>query len=86
MTTSTAQPGYRSHLAYHAALLGGVCFLVSMLLVVGNVKTSTIIEEKLTEDKLATMADVMPADRYDNNPVQESQSFAHTDFFLTRSQ
>ncbi len=79
--TSAKQPSYRTHLAYQAALLGGVCFLVSMLLILGNAKTSNLIEEKLTQDKLAMMEDVMPAKLYDNNPVTENQTLTHTDFF-----
>ncbi len=70
--TSVAQPGFRSRLPYQAGLLGGVCCLISLLLIVGNSKTSVIIEEQVNQDKLAMMADVLPANLYDNNPIKES--------------
>ena len=54
-----------------AGLLGGVCCLISVLLIVGNSKTSVIIEEQVNQDKLAMMADVLPSNLYDNNPIKK---------------
>ncbi|HMY40607.1 MAG TPA: hypothetical protein PK011_14885, partial [Marinagarivorans sp.] len=74
--TSVAQAGFRSRLPYQAGLLGGVCCLISLLLIIGNSKTSVIIEEQVNQDKLAMMADVLPSNLYDNNPIKESTTIS----------
>lgn len=74
-------PSYRERLAYHAGLLGGVCFLVSILLLIGNLETSTPIAEHIQNDKLAMMTQVLPASLYDNQPLQNTETVAGPDFF-----
>ena len=74
--SSLVEPGFRSRLPYQAMLLGGVCCVISVLLIIGNTKTSVIIEEQVTQDKLAMMADVLPAELYDNNPLKESTTIS----------
>ncbi|MAR89798.1 MAG: electron transporter RnfG [Pseudomonadales bacterium] len=66
-------PSYRSRLSYQAALLGGMCYLMSMLLIGGNQTTSDLIDQHLLNDKLALLDQVMPPSRYDNDPVAAAQ-------------
>lgn len=66
-------PTYRTRLGYQAALLGGMCYLMSMLLIGGNTATHELIDEHVLNDKLALLAQVMPASMYDNDPIADSQ-------------
>ncbi|HCB39282.1 MAG TPA: electron transporter RnfG, partial [Gammaproteobacteria bacterium] len=59
-------PTYRTRLGYQAALLGGMCYLMSMLLIGGNSATQEQIAQHELMDKLNLLAQVMPASRYDN--------------------
>ncbi len=74
-------PTYRSRLGYQAALLGGMCYLMSMLLIGGNTATHKLIDEHILNDKLALLEQVMPATLYDNDPIAESQLFNHSRLF-----
>ncbi|WP_167854756.1 RnfABCDGE type electron transport complex subunit G [Mangrovimicrobium sediminis] len=67
--TSAAQPAYRQRLGYHAGLLGGICFLVSVLLIIGNLETSDRIAAHIEAEKRAMLAEVLPASLYDNAPL-----------------
>ncbi|WP_320818618.1 electron transport complex subunit RsxG [Thalassolituus sp.] len=63
---------YREHPWYQALLLGGACAVVSLLLVGGNAMTSQPIQDHLTADKLAMLAQVLPQSYYDNDPLAET--------------
>lgn len=78
--TATAA-NFRSKIPYQAALLGGVCAIISLILITGNTTTKVLIEEQINQDKLAMMEDVMPAKLYDNNPLKESQIISDSPFF-----
>ncbi len=65
------QPSYRQRMAYHAGLLGGICCLVSVLLILGNMETSARIAEHLETEKRATLAEVLPPSLYDNEPLAD---------------
>jgi Na+-translocating ferredoxin:NAD+ oxidoreductase subunit G len=80
MTTAPVA-NFRSKIPYQAALLGGVCAVISFLLIIGNTTTKVLIEEQINQDKLAMMEDVMPAKLYDNNPLKESQVISDSPFF-----
>lgn len=80
MTTAPVA-NFRSKIPYQAALLGGVCAVISFLLIIGNTTTKVLIEEQINQDKLAMMEDVMPAKLYDNNPLKESQVISDSRFF-----
>ena len=45
-------PTYRTRLGYQAALLGGMCYLMSMLLIGGNSATQEQIAQHELMDKL----------------------------------
>lgn len=69
---TAVEPSFRTRLPYHAALLGGVCGVISFLLIIGNSTTKVLIDEQINQDKLAMMEDVLPSKMYDNNPIKES--------------
>jgi electron transport complex protein RnfG len=74
---SIATAPWRTRLPYQAGLLGGVCCAASILLVAGNLSTSTTISHHMAQDELAMLAQVLPPAMYDNDPLQESR--IHTD-------
>jgi len=74
-------PTYRTRLGYQAALLGGMCYLMSMLLIGGNTATHQLIDDHVLNDKLTLLAQVMPASMYDNDPIADSQLIDKTDQF-----
>ncbi|TNE77870.1 MAG: electron transport complex subunit RsxG [Gammaproteobacteria bacterium] len=76
-----ATPSIRDKLGYQAGLLGGVCALVSLLLLGGNLMTTETIDLHLDNDKKVLLEQVLPASLYDNDPLQESESFAESVFF-----
>ena len=61
------EPRYRSRIGYQAMLLGGFSTLATALLVAGNIATKDVIEERLREDLLDSLAQVVPPERYDND-------------------
>ncbi len=79
--TTVASPSYRERLAYQAGLLGGICYLVSMLLIGGNIKTQPLIEEHIVNDQIKMLKQVLPAELYDNNPIEESQIITDSRYF-----
>ena len=70
-TTTVTQPSYRQRLGYHAGLLGGICFLVSVMLIIGNMETNEEIQLHIEQEKRATLAEVLPAALYDNEPLAD---------------
>ena len=74
-------PSYRTRLGYQAALLGGMCYLMSMLLIGGNSATQQQIEQHVLTDKLKLLAQVLPASLYDNDPIAASQTINNSKWF-----
>jgi Na+-translocating ferredoxin:NAD+ oxidoreductase subunit G len=64
---SPQEPKYRSRIGYQAMLLGGFSTLATALLVAGNIATKDVIKERHREDLLDSLAQVVPAERYDND-------------------
>jgi electron transport complex protein RnfG len=62
----------RNNLSYQAWLLAGFCLLGSALLSFGDVKTKDVIATRLAEDLKASLEQVIPADYYDNNLVEDT--------------
>lgn len=67
-------PSYRNRLGYQAMLLGGICCLVSIVLISGNKATHQLIADHITADKLAMLDQVLPSHLYDNDPLQDSKT------------
>ena len=66
MNTVTG-PGYRKRLGYQAGLLGGFALLSAALLIIGNLSTHAVIEERLDEDLRSSLERVIPSPLYTNN-------------------
>lgn len=64
--SSVTEPSYRQRNGYHAALLGGICCMVSVVLIIGNQQTSARIAAHLEASKRSTLAEVLPSSLYDN--------------------
>jgi electron transport complex protein RnfG len=61
------EPEYRKRIGYQAVLLGGFSTLATALLVAGNIATKDAIKARQKEDLLDSLAQVVPAERYDND-------------------
>lgn len=61
------EPKYRKRVGYQAMLLGGFATFASVFLVSGNIATKDAIDERLKEDLLQSLSQVVPDDLYDNN-------------------
>lgn len=79
--SDVTRTSFRDHLGYQAGLLGGVCGLVSLLLLSGNLLTGKTIERHLDNDKKVLLEQVLPAALYDNNPLQENRTFTDSPYF-----
>jgi len=66
MNTVT-EPAYRKRLGYQAGLLGGFALLSAALLIIGNLSTHAVIEERLDEDLRSSLERVIPSTLYSNN-------------------
>jgi len=75
-------PSYRQRLSYHAGLLGGICFLVSVLLIIGNLETRGRIADHVDEERRATLAQVLPPGLYDNQPLAEARQLPQEGVFI----
>jgi electron transport complex protein RnfG len=69
MNTVTA-PAYRKRLGYQAGLLGGFALLSAALLIIGDLSTHHVIEERLDEDLRNSLERVIPVSLYTNNLVE----------------
>lgn len=70
------EPAYRKRVGYQAMLLGGFSTLATALLVAGNIATKDAIAERQKEDLLASLGEVVPADRYDNDLLEQPLQLA----------
>ncbi len=61
---------YRKRVGYQAALLGGFSSLATIFLVMGNISTKEPILIRHQEDLQNSLAEVIPADYYNNNLVE----------------
>lgn len=65
--TAVTEPSYRRRIGYQAGLLGGFTLLATTFLVMGNLATQEAIEQCHQEDLRASLAQVIPAARHDND-------------------
>ena len=70
----TAKTPLRAHLSYPGLLLGAICLSMTIALLIGFQLTRKGIDEAALQDKLASLAQVLPATLYNNNPVQDLQT------------
>ena len=74
--TSTKEkiaPPFRARMPYQGILLGAICLSMSLTLLIGFSLTRVGIERAALQDRLASLAQVLPASLYNNNPVQDVQ-------------
>lgn len=64
-------PSYRNRIGYHTALLGGMAFIFSAMVALGNNSTKDAIKLRLKEDMQASLQQVLPATIYDNQPLED---------------
>ena len=72
MATTIFNPSYKKRLAYHATLLGGVGLLASAALVLGNVSTNDTIQLRIKEDMQASLTQVVPPSKFDNDIFEDT--------------
>jgi electron transport complex protein RnfG len=60
-------------MSYQGLLLGGICLAMTLTLLIGFQLTRSSIEKSALEDRLASLAQVLPASLYNNNPVHDVQ-------------
>ena len=68
------QTPLRARLSYPGLLLGAICLSMTLALLIGFEITRKGIDEAALQDKLASLAQVLPATLYNNNPVQDVQT------------
>ncbi|MCG7977934.1 MAG: electron transport complex subunit RsxG [Candidatus Thiodiazotropha endolucinida] len=73
------EPQYRKRIGYQAMLLGGFSTLATALLVAGNIATKDVIAERQREDMLASLNEVVTADNYDNNLLENPLTLERPD-------
>ncbi|SMF28011.1 electron transport complex protein RnfG [Alteromonadaceae bacterium Bs31] len=71
---------WRCRVDYQGAILGLICALVTLLLLIGQQKTFEPIQQRLAEDRLAVLSQVLPSDYYDNNPLEEVHTLVDENF------
>ncbi|MES9813406.1 MAG: electron transport complex subunit RsxG [Candidatus Thiodiazotropha sp.] len=64
------EPQYRQRVGYQAMLLGGFSTLATAFLVAGNIATKDAILERQQEDLQDSLSQVIPADQYNNNLLE----------------
>ncbi len=75
MSTSTStnkRPSYLDRIGYQTGLLGGMACLAGAALVLGNIDTHADIELRKAEDLQASLQQVIPAEMYDNNLLENT--------------
>ncbi|MEJ2608636.1 MAG: electron transport complex subunit RsxG [Candidatus Thiodiazotropha sp.] len=72
--TTPLEPTYRQGVGYQALLLGGFSTLATALLVAGNIATKSDIQERQREDLLRSLNQVIPAEYYDSDLLQQPLS------------
>ncbi len=83
---------WRGRVDYQGIILGVVCTLVTLLLLIGARMTAEAIALRLGEDRLANLNQVLPAQLYDNNPLEAAISVSDsnlampTEVFVARQQ
>lgn len=65
--TTILNPSYRQRIGYQAGLLGGFAMVAAALLTMGNLATREAIAERRAEDLRASLEQVIPPDRHDDD-------------------
>jgi electron transport complex protein RnfG len=65
--TAVLNPSYRQRIGYQAGLLGGFAMVAAALLTLGDIATREAIAERRAEDLRASLGQVIPSARHDND-------------------
>lgn len=81
----------KTKLSYQAALLAIVALLASAILGYANKETHDVIKQRLAEDLTASLEEVIPANYYDNDLLQDTlnlinQKGTETKIYLARKE
>lgn len=76
-------PSYKQRWAYHATLLGGLCCILSILLILGNLGTQKEIAMHIEAERAATLASVLPKNLYNNNPLTDTLELEKQSIFAS---
>lgn len=75
---AAAQPSllerWRPQIGYQGISLAIICALMTLMMLVGDQMTSASIEVARKEEQLATLRQVIPADLFDNQPLDDAFS------------
>ena len=77
MTEQAKEPAYRKRVGYHGALLGGFATFAATMLLIGNISTEAVIEQRLAEDLQASLSQVIPASMHENNLLNNRVHIQH---------
>jgi hypothetical protein len=69
---------YRNRLGYQARLLGGFALISTALLIIGNLSTRPVIEERQNDDLRSSLERVVPASLYTNDLLENPLRIADT--------
>lgn len=70
----------RSRVDYQGGILGLICAVTTLLLVFAQQKTYEPIQQRLAEDRLALLSQVLPAELFDNHPLEEQIEIRDKEF------
>lgn len=62
---------WRARVDYQGAMLGGLCAVVTAVLMLAYQHTSEPIKQRLAEDRQALLSQILPASYYDNQPFDD---------------
>ena len=79
MTDEAKEPAYRKRVGYHGVLLGGFATFAAAMLMLGNISTQAVIEQRLAEDLQASLSQVIPASLHENNLLDNRINIQHHD-------
>lgn len=71
-TTASRLAVWRTRVDYQGIILGVICAVVTLSLLVGDRSTAQMIAARQMEDRLASLAEVLPPSLYDNNPLHDA--------------
>ena len=83
MTEQAKEPAYRKRVGYHGALLGGFATIAATMLLMGNISTQAVIEQRLAEDLQASLSQVIPASLHENNLLDNRRCIRYHDREVT---
>jgi len=67
-----ANPSYKQRTMHHAALLGFMATVTSAIVVIGDLETHGVIEQRRAEDMKASLSQVISPDSYSNEILKDT--------------